>query len=117
MDDIIEIREGVHLVHGTDTNWVILSEGDAITLVDTGYPGDRERLVASLAAVGRRPEDLAAILVTHAHVDHIGSAEHLGSTYGVPVLMHQEEVPHARREFLHQVTPGRILRNAWRPGM
>jgi glyoxylase-like metal-dependent hydrolase (beta-lactamase superfamily II) len=117
MNDVIEIRSGVHLVHGTDTNWVILVEGDAVTLVDTGYPGDRERLLASLAALGRRPEDLAAILVTHAHVDHIGSAEYLRATYDVPVLMHSEEVPHARREFLHQATPGALLRNAWRPGM
>jgi glyoxylase-like metal-dependent hydrolase (beta-lactamase superfamily II) len=31
--------------------------------------------------------------------------------------MHEEEVPHARREFLHQVTPGQILRNSWRPGV
>ena len=117
MVDVIEIRPGVHLVHGSDTNWVILTEGDAVALVDTGYPGDRERLVASLAAVGRRPEDLTAILVTHAHVDHIGSAEHLSATFGVPVLMHREEVPHARREFLQQATPGLVLRNAWRPGV
>ncbi|MGI5227833.1 MBL fold metallo-hydrolase [Actinoallomurus sp. CA-142502] len=117
MDDVTEIREGVHLARGSDTNWVILTEGDAVTLVDTGYPGDRERVIASLAAVGRRPEDLAAILITHAHSDHLGSAEHLRATYGVPVLMHEEEVPHARREFLHQVSAGQIARNAWRPGV
>jgi glyoxylase-like metal-dependent hydrolase (beta-lactamase superfamily II) len=117
MDDVIRIRPGVHLVHGTDVNWVILTEGDAATLVDTGYPGDRERLVASLAAVGRRPEDLTAVLVTHAHVDHLGSAEYLRATYDVPVLAHREEVPHARREFLHQATPGLVARNAWRPGV
>lgn len=117
MDQITEVVTGVHLVTGTDTNWVIVAEGGAVTLVDTGYPGDRERLLASLAAIGRRPEDLTAVLVTHAHVDHIGSAEYLRATYDVPVLMHREEVPHARREFLHQATPGQVLRNAWRPGV
>jgi glyoxylase-like metal-dependent hydrolase (beta-lactamase superfamily II) len=117
MNDVTEIRPGVHLVHGSDTNWVILTEGDAVTLVDTGYRNDREQLLASLEAVGRRPEDLAAILITHAHADHIGSAQYLGETYDVPVLMHPQEVPHARREFLHQVTPGQILLNSWRPGV
>jgi glyoxylase-like metal-dependent hydrolase (beta-lactamase superfamily II) len=117
MDDVTEIRPGVHLGHGSDTNWVILTEGDAVTLVDTGYPGDRERVIASLESVGRRPEDLTAILITHAHADHIGSAQYLGETYDVPVLMHPQEVPHARREFLQQVTPGQILRNSWRPGV
>jgi hypothetical protein len=28
--------------------------------------------------------------------------------------MHEEGVPHARREFLHQVSVGRVLANAWR---
>jgi len=117
MDDVTEIREGVHLARGSNTNWIILTEGDAVTLVDTGYPGDRERLIASLAAVGRRPEDLTAILITHAHSDHLGSAEHLRTTYGVPVLMHEKEVPHARRDFLQQVTVGQVAANAWRPGV
>jgi glyoxylase-like metal-dependent hydrolase (beta-lactamase superfamily II) len=117
MDDVTKIREGVHLVRGSDTNWVILTEGDAVTLVDTGYPADRERVLDSLRAVGRRPEDLTAILVTHAHSDHIGSAEYLATTYDVPVLMHEAEVPHARREFLHQVSIGRVLGNAWRHGV
>jgi glyoxylase-like metal-dependent hydrolase (beta-lactamase superfamily II) len=117
MDDVTEIREGVHLAHGSDTNWIILTEGDAVTLVDTGYPGDRERLLASLAAVGRRPEDLTAILITHGHADHLGSAEYLRATYGVPVLTHEREVPHLRREFLQQVTPGQVAANAWRPGV
>jgi glyoxylase-like metal-dependent hydrolase (beta-lactamase superfamily II) len=117
MDDVTEIREGVHLARGSDTNWVILTEGDAVTLVDTGYPGDRERVIASLKAVGRRPEDVTAILVTHAHTDHLGSAEYLATTYDIPVLMHEEEVPHARRDFLHQVSVGEIVRNAWRPGV
>jgi glyoxylase-like metal-dependent hydrolase (beta-lactamase superfamily II) len=112
-----EVGPGIHFARGSDTNWIILTEGDAVTLVDTGYPADRARLIASLETVGRRPEDITAILITHAHTDHIGSAEHLGATYDVPVLMHEEEVPHARREFLHQASIGQVLANSWRPGV
>ncbi|WP_221356099.1 MBL fold metallo-hydrolase [Streptomyces beigongshangae] len=115
--DIRHVADGVHLVHGSNTNWVILTEGDAVTLVDTGYPGDRERVLASLAAVGSSPEAVTAVLVTHAHNDHLGSAEYFSSVYGTPVLTHAAEVPHARRDFLHQVSVGRVLRNAWRPGV
>ncbi|GLW66941.1 MBL fold metallo-hydrolase [Actinomadura rubrobrunea] len=117
MTDVTEIKAGVHLVHGSDTNWVILTEDDAVTLVDTGYPGDRDRLLSSVAAVGRRPEDLVAILITHGHADHLGSARYLGETYDVPVLMHPLEVPHARREMLQQISPATILANSWRPGV
>ncbi|MGD1220853.1 MBL fold metallo-hydrolase [Streptomyces krungchingensis] len=116
-DAIVEAAEGVHLVHGSNTNWVVLSDGDAATLIDTGYPGDRGELLASLEALGHAPEAVRAVLVTHAHNDHLGSADHLNRVFGVPVLMHEAEVPHARREFLHQVSVGQVLRQGWRPGV
>ncbi|MFD8235546.1 MBL fold metallo-hydrolase [Streptomyces sp. NPDC059696] len=115
--DVRNVADGTYLVHGSNTNWVILTEGDAVTLVDTGYPGDREQVLASLAQVGSSPEAVAAVLITHAHNDHLGSAEHLRATYGTPVYLHEAEVPHARREFLHQVSVGTVLRNGWRPGV
>ncbi|MFE1943459.1 MBL fold metallo-hydrolase [Streptomyces massasporeus] len=115
--DVQQVADGTYLVHGSNTNWVILTEGDAVTLVDTGYPGDREQVLASLAQVGSSPEAVAAVLITHAHNDHLGSAEYLRATYGTPVYLHEAEVPHARREFLHQVSVGTVLRNGWRPGV
>ncbi|CAL9361664.1 putative metallo-hydrolase YflN [Streptomyces sp. enrichment culture] len=115
--DVRHVADGTYLVHGTHTNWVILTEGDAVTLIDTGYPGDRGRLLDSLAQVGRSPEAVTAVLITHAHNDHLGSAEHLRAAYGTPVYAHEAEVPHVRRDFLHQVSVGRVLLNGWRPGV
>ncbi|SBT94162.1 Glyoxylase, beta-lactamase superfamily II [Streptomyces sp. DI166] len=115
--DMRQVTDGTYLVHGSHTNWVILAERDAVTLVDTGYPGDRELLLASLAEVGSSPEAVAAVLITHAHNDHLGSAEYLRARHGTRILLHEAEVPHARREFLHQVSVGTVLRNSWRPGV
>ncbi|MFD5284190.1 MBL fold metallo-hydrolase [Streptomyces rubrogriseus] len=115
--DVRQVADGTYLVHGGNTNWVILTDGDAVTLVDTGYPGDRRALLESLAAVGSSPEAVAAVLITHAHNDHLGSAEYLRATHGTPVLLHEAEVPHARRDYLQQVSVGTVLRNAWRPGV
>lgn len=117
MADVQQVADGVHFVRGASTNWVVLTEGDAITLIDTGYPGDRRDLLDSLAAVGGTPEAVTAILITHAHTDHLGNAEYLRDTYGTPVRLHEAEVPHARREFLHQVDVKAIALNAWRPGV
>ncbi|MFJ3334668.1 MBL fold metallo-hydrolase [Streptomyces sp. NPDC086766] len=115
--DVRHVADGTYLVHGSNTNWVILTDGDAATLIDTGYPGDRRQLLDSLTAVGSSPEAVQAVLITHAHNDHLGSAEYLRGTHGTPVHLHEAEVPHARREFLHQVSVGRVLRNGWRPGV
>ncbi|MGW1627100.1 MBL fold metallo-hydrolase [Streptomyces sp. NPDC002172] len=115
--EVHEVGKGAYLVHGQHTNWVILKDGDAVTLVDTGYPGDRQGLLGSLAEVGSSPEAVAAVLITHAHNDHLGSAEYLRDAHGTPVYLHEAEVPHARREFLQQVSVGEVVKNAWRPGV
>ncbi|QHA02849.1 MBL fold metallo-hydrolase [Streptomyces broussonetiae] len=115
--EVRQVADGTYLVHGSNVNWVILKDGDAVTLVDTGYPGDRQGVLESLAAVGSSPEAVAAVLITHAHNDHLGSAEYLRATHGTPVLLHPAEVPHARREFLQQAGTGDVLRNLWRPGV
>ncbi|MFF9340342.1 MBL fold metallo-hydrolase [Streptomyces sp. NPDC014773] len=116
-DDIVRVAGDVYSVSGSDTNWVIVKDGDSCTLVDAGYPGDREAVLASLRAVGLGPGAVTALLVTHAHNDHIGAAGYLRTAYGVPMLMHGEEVPHARRDFLDQVSAGQVLARAWRPGV
>jgi glyoxylase-like metal-dependent hydrolase (beta-lactamase superfamily II) len=116
-NSVVEVGSDVYLVPGSATNWVIVKDGDTATLIDTGYPRDRERLLASLASVGVAPGAVAAVLITHAHNDHMGAAEHLRRTHGTPILMHRAELPHARREFLHQVSVGQVLANGWRPGV
>jgi glyoxylase-like metal-dependent hydrolase (beta-lactamase superfamily II) len=116
-ENVVHVGDGVHAVFGSDVTWVVVKEGDSATLIDTGYPADHANLLASLELIGVAPQDLAAILITHAHNDHIGSAERLRAEHGVPVLMHAEEVPHARREFLDQVSAGKVMANAWRPGV
>ncbi|MEU5088380.1 MBL fold metallo-hydrolase [Streptomyces sp. NPDC021356] len=116
-EDVVHVGDMVYAVTGSNTNWVIVKEGDSCVLVDSGYPGDHDAVLASLGMLGLRPESVAAVLVTHAHNDHIGAAERLRAAHGVPVLMHEEEVPHARRDFLDQVSIGQVLAQAWRPGV
>ena len=63
-----EVAHDVFLGRGTDVNWVLLREGSDVTLIDSGYPGDTDRVEASIRAIGRRPADVRAVLITHAHV-------------------------------------------------
>jgi len=115
--DVVHVGDGVHAVFGSDVTWVVVKDGDSATLIDTGYPGDRQNLLASLESLGLAPEAVTAVLLTHAHNDHLGSAEHLRTAHGIPILMHEDEVPHARRDYLDQVTLGKVLANSWRPGV
>lgn len=115
--EVTEVAPGVHHAVAKHVSWVLVTDGDAVTLIDSGYPGDRERVFASLAAVGRSPADLAAVLLTHGHPDHLGSAEHLRTSRGLPVWAHEREAPNARGERIEQVSEATLLRMAWRPDL
>ncbi|KIQ08121.1 MBL fold metallo-hydrolase [Rhodococcus sp. MEB064] len=114
--EVTTVADGVHVAYGPDVNWTLLVDGEDVTLVDSGYPRYVGAVLESLARVGRRPEDVRAILLTHAHIDHIGGAAHFATTYGTPVLTSDTEARHARREYLEQATPLDVARNVWRRG-
>ena len=61
--------------------------GERPVLVDAGSPGDEAAILAALAAAGRGPRDLAAIVLTHGHADHAGAAAALRTATGAPVLL------------------------------
>lgn len=114
---IEEVTRRLRFVHTDHVNWVIYDGPDGVVLVDSGYLGQRAELEESLAALGRRPSEVTAVLITHAHADHLGGASWLTERYGVPVHAASEELPNLHRERLEQVGRADVLRNAWRPGV
>ncbi|MEQ6899802.1 MBL fold metallo-hydrolase [Nocardioides sp. YIM 152588] len=113
--DVREVAPGVWQARAKHVAWVLVVDGEEVTLVDTGYPGDRERVIASLEKVGRSPADVAAVILTHAHPDHLGSAEYFRTEVGTPVLVHEREVPNATGTRIEQVSVATLLARVWRP--
>ena len=54
-------------------------------------PGDEAARIA--LAVEQTDLDVASIIVTHAHIDHVGAVAALADEYACPVLMHAEAEP------------------------
>jgi glyoxylase-like metal-dependent hydrolase (beta-lactamase superfamily II) len=84
-------RAGTELV-----NWYLIEDGGRVTIVDAGLPGYRPQLEPALAAIGRSLSDVEAIVLTHAHIDHVGFAARLQEERGIPVHVHVAEEPQAR---------------------
>lgn len=57
-------------------------------LVDTGLPGSEKKIERVLKTHGRGYRDISLIVITHAHVDHAGSAARLRELAGAPILAH-----------------------------
>lgn len=118
MADLVdEVAQDVFRVRGTEVNWYLVRDGDDVTLIDTGYPGDLSRVEDSVRAIGRQPADVHAVLLTHAHVDHMGAANHFHDRYGARVYTDATEVRHAHREYLEQANALDVVTNLWRPGL
>ena len=72
-------------------------------------------MLTSIDTIGFRPEQISAILITHAHVDHIGTLPKLLSTVDAPVLTSTQEAEHAHRDFLEQASRADVALRCWRP--
>lgn len=90
-----QVAAGVYRLGRRLHNFYLLSEGGKATVVDTGGSRELPLLEAGLASVGLTLDDVEAVLITHAHTDHLGSAGRI-SNRGVPVKVHEDEAAYAR---------------------
>jgi glyoxylase-like metal-dependent hydrolase (beta-lactamase superfamily II) len=109
------ITDRVHFVETDLVNWTLVTDESGVMLIDAGFPGHRDDVLDSLRRLGFGVEDLRAILLTHAHIDHFGSAIWFAKIHGTPVYCHAAEVGHAKREYLEQAGAGDILPHIWQP--
>lgn len=75
--------EFASLGSGSKGNATLISVANTCIMVDCGF--SMRESVARLAHYGKQPEQLAAILLTHEHGDHIRGAGALSRKYGIPV--------------------------------
>lgn len=94
----MEIAPGIRRIGRELVNVYLIEEAGQITIVDAGLPGYWGDLADELAAMGRSLEDVRAVLLTHAHTDHIGFAERIRRERGVPISVHELDAALARGE-------------------
>ena len=46
--------------------------GETLTVIDTGVASTASDIFAYIESIGRKPEEIAHVLLTHSHFDHIG---------------------------------------------
>jgi glyoxylase-like metal-dependent hydrolase (beta-lactamase superfamily II) len=84
----MEIYPQLHWLKGSASNAYLYDEGDTCVLVDLGMPGQID-VVGYLRKIGRKPDDLSHILITHADIDHIGNVAALQQETGAVVYAGQ----------------------------
>lgn len=79
-----------------------------VTIVDAALPGFYDDIPRELASMGRRVEDVRAIVLTHGHSDHLGFAERVRAEREVPVWVHEADAALARGEVDPKNPMGRV---------
>lgn len=86
-----DVSDGVHLVSASFVNCYLLEDERGVTLVDTGLPAMWPDLVSALGELNYTPDDISAVVLTHAHFDHTGCAARVKAELSVPVYAHNDD--------------------------
>lgn len=71
--------------------YVYLIEGISCYLIDSGVGGSEKAIFSYMEEIGRKPEEIKGIFLTHAHPDHIGGAARIKEVTGCAVYASQGE--------------------------
>jgi len=115
VNELVQVTDMVYIARTRLVNWTVVIDGDGVLLIDAGFPGQRAEVLASLHQLGVNPADVHAILLTHAHIDHFGTAIWFAAEHGTPVYCHADEVGHAKRRYLEQASPTAVAMHVWNP--
>ena len=74
------------LFNGVANTFVVTTD-NGVWVIDPGMTQQAGRILNKIRALGRSPEDVRLILLTHGHIDHAGSAAELKRLTGAPIAI------------------------------
>lgn len=76
-------------VNGANT-FLIVEE--KLTLIDTAFPRSSAKVTEFIRSIGRSPEEIALIIITHNHLDHIGGLGELRRLTRAKIAAHKADI-------------------------
>jgi hydroxyacylglutathione hydrolase len=71
--------------------YVYLLVGEEIWLIDSGVASSQEFILDYVKKIGRKPEEISLLILTHSHPDHVGAAKAVKEMTGCSVAAHAAE--------------------------
>ena len=89
----IRMAENVYYIAGND--WVscfLIDTRDGLVLIDTAMHETVYLLLENLRILGYKPSDIKKILISHAHIDHLGGARTLKELTGAKLYLGKRDL-------------------------
>src|SRR6266496_5552290 len=90
----MEIAPGIYSLgqqEGGHVHAFLLDDGTELTVIDTLWDSDGQRILDQIKSIGRSVTDLKHIILTHAHRSHLGGLAALKKASGATVYAHEWE--------------------------
>jgi glyoxylase-like metal-dependent hydrolase (beta-lactamase superfamily II) len=94
-----EIFRGVYLIGGPsitladDAAIYLIDFAGELVLIDAGAGRSTAQIVQNIQTVGFNPGQISHLLLTHCHIDHIGSAPFFQKRYKTKIVIHELDAP------------------------
>jgi glyoxylase-like metal-dependent hydrolase (beta-lactamase superfamily II) len=95
--NVLEVLPGLYQVRTRGSRAYLVLD-DEITLIDTGSTGSGARILAAVEELGRSPEEIKHIVITHYHLDHVGGLPELQNWIPARTGVHLAEAPHVESD-------------------
>lgn len=82
------VTDGLYVIPAGQVNTFLLDSPDGCTLIDTGFPDKADTILQAVRDLGKQPNDIRHIVITHAHPDHIGSLAAIKRATGAEAYIH-----------------------------
>jgi len=88
------IARGIYLVGGSgisrsdDATSFVIDFGAELVMIDAGAGDSTEMLLSNMEGAGLNPAGLSLLILTHCHIDHIGSAPAIRDLCGCKIMIH-----------------------------
>lgn len=90
-----QIAAGIHQV-SKGVNAFIIDGDEGVVLIDTGLPRRHGAIIDGIGSIGRTPDDIRVIVITHGHADHTGGAAALKRASGASLIASEIDAPIVR---------------------
>lgn len=107
------VADGVYRIGLGYVNAYLVDGDEGVTIVDTLLPKKQDAVEAALRDIGRSFDDVRAILLTHSHADHSGSAAAVKAKSGADLYASAADAPAIRGEMKPPSPPMYVRPLTW----
>ncbi|MHA1616632.1 MAG: MBL fold metallo-hydrolase [Candidatus Njordarchaeales archaeon] len=87
----MRILKNIHLISIDFVNVYLVERGDKLVLIDCALEGSSDKIFSYIESIGRSPEDISVIIITHRHRDHTGALGEILNKVRTKVAAHKLE--------------------------